>query len=239
MTYLLHAPVERRAFVQWASSRNVAPQGVVDDGLALHILLSALFGKGVLQPFRLFMPAQGEWSLYAYAAQPLEALLSLAETVAPPEMLAVLPLARWRAKAMPTSLAIGARLGFDLRARPVRRGAREWDAYQWEGETQHAGNPEGMAKAGRTRELVYRAWLQERFGDAATIETCRLTAFQRQRVWRNGQRLEGPDATLQGTLVLREEAEFLRLLAQGVGRHRAYGFGMLMLRPPDQPVPSR
>jgi CRISPR/Cas system endoribonuclease Cas6 (RAMP superfamily) len=27
---------------------------------------------------------------------------------------------------------------------------------------------------------------------------------------------------------------FLRLLAQGVGRHRAFGFGMILLQPPDR-----
>lgn len=234
MIHLMHAPIDRRAFGHWAASR-----GTADDGLALHILLAALFGKGVLQPFRLFTPSVGTWSLYAYAAQPLDELLSLAAAVAPPEMLAVLPLEKLRAKPMPAVFRAALRLGFDLRARPVRRGEREQDAFLWEALTGHAGDRAGMADAGRSREAVYRDWLADRLGNAAGLETCRLVAFQRQRVWRGGSSVEGPDATLQGTLTVQDGDGFLRLLTRGVGRHCAYGYGMLMLRPPDRPAPSR
>ena len=42
---------------------------------------------------------------------------------------------------------------------------------------------------------------------------------------------EGPDAVIQGTLTVAEPGEFTDLVAHGVGRHRAYGYGMLLLRP--------
>ena len=44
--------------------------------------------------------------------------------------------------------------------------------------------------------------------------------------------LEGPDATVHGTMTVTDPTAFARLLAHGVGRHRAYGYGMLLLRPP-------
>jgi CRISPR system Cascade subunit CasE len=239
MIHLLHAPIDRRSFAAWAGGRGTAPGGVIDDGMALHTLLSAMFGKGVTQPFRLFAPATGDWSLYAYTAQSLDALRALADAVAPPEMLAVLPLERFRAKLMPAQFHPGTRLGFDLRVRPVKRGSREQDAFLWEALTLHAGDEPGMAVAGRTRESVYRDWLLGRLAGAAELECCRLTGFQRQRSWRDGRRVEGPDATLQGTLAIRDDERFRRLLTQGVGRHRAYGYGMLLLRPPDRPPSGR
>lgn len=232
MIHLLHAPIDPRAFAQWNGMRATAAGE--DDGLALHVLLSALFGKGVAQPFRLFAPQRGSWSLYAYAAQERDTLVALAQAVAPPEMLAVLPLDQLRGKPMPSAWPAGRRLGFDLLVRPVRRGERERDAFLDEAE-RFPDRKSGMAKASRTREAVYAAWLSERVAGAARLETCRLVAFRRRVVWRGGVRIEGPDATLQGDLVVEDGAAFQRLLAEGVGRHRAYGYGMLLLRPPGAP----
>ncbi|PKP95934.1 MAG: hypothetical protein CVT76_08080 [Alphaproteobacteria bacterium HGW-Alphaproteobacteria-15] len=90
-----------------------------------------------------------------------------ARIVATPEMLDVLPLERLRSKPMPEVFAPGQRLGFDLRARPVRRSREdgrvlERDAFLWEALTTHGDSPDGMAAAGRTREAVYRDWLANR-----------------------------------------------------------------------------
>ena len=43
----------------------------------------------------------------------------------------------------------------------------------------------------------------------------------------------GPDATLNGTLRINDPNEFRTKLRTGIGRHKAYGYGMLLLRPPD------
>ena len=42
---------------------------------------------------------------------------------------------------------------------------------------------------------------------------------------------EGPDAVLAGVLEVTDGEAFAALLRRGVGRHRAFGFGMLLLRP--------
>ena len=42
---------------------------------------------------------------------------------------------------------------------------------------------------------------------------------------------EGPDALMRGVLEITDGPAFAQLLAGGVGRHRAYGYGMLLLRP--------
>ena len=36
---------------------------------------------------------------------------------------------------------------------------------------------------------------------------------------------------MRGILTITDAAAFSNLLARGVGRHRAYGYGMLLLRP--------
>jgi CRISPR system Cascade subunit CasE len=213
----------------WTASRF---RGIGDDGLALHVLLSAMFGKAVLQPFRLFDPARGAWSLYAYTAQDAAALSATAAIAAPPEMLAVLSPAALRSKPLP-ALPPGTAVGFDLRARPIRRqtpaqGGGERDAFQLPDE---AGVGAG---AEADRAAVYHRWLTDRLGQAADLHNTRMSTFRRSRVVRGGRGIDGPDATLQGTLTVRDEAAFAALLARGVGRHCAYGFGMLLLRPPDR-----
>jgi CRISPR system Cascade subunit CasE len=36
---------------------------------------------------------------------------------------------------------------------------------------------------------------------------------------------------MEGTIEILDSAAFVRLLARGVGRHAAFGYGMLLLRP--------
>ena len=43
--------------------------------------------------------------------------------------------------------------------------------------------------------------------------------------------VEGPDTVMSGELQTSDPDAFARLLARGIGRHRAFGFGMLLLRP--------
>jgi CRISPR system Cascade subunit CasE len=90
-----------------------------------------------------------------------------------------------------------------------------------------------MLKAGRSREAVYTDWLAQRLDGAAMLQPgVRLTRFQRVRAAREGYSPEGPDAILQGDLIVDDSSGFQKSLAQGVGRHKAYGYGMLLLRPP-------
>ena len=42
---------------------------------------------------------------------------------------------------------------------------------------------------------------------------------------------EGPDAVMRGNITVTDSDAFTRLLSHGIGRHRAYGYGMLLLRP--------
>ena len=148
----------------------------------------------------------------------------------------------------------GQRLGFDLHTRPVRRlrsdldtssgrisKGREVDTYLLEALRRHPAVRDGMIRGNRTREAVYLDWLAERLGSVANLDyhASHLARFRRVRVARGSESSEGPDATFHGALTVADPASFAVLLARGVGRHRAYGYGMLLLRPPNRPVPER
>lgn len=259
--HLVHVPLDMHAFNRWAGERGLFRRGTFDPGYALHILLSSMFGKGVLQPFRLFSSERRrKAALYGYSGTEYTELQEQAAAVAPPDCEAVVDPRRLRSKPMPAHFEEGERLGFDLRLRPVRRvrsevhdpqlgsslkGGSEVDAFRLELIRRFpvkSGEPttSAAAETGVTRQSVYTDWLSERLGSAARVERCELAAFQRTRVIRgeNGGP-EGPDAILHGTMTVAREHEFVRVLRKGVGRHRAYGYGMLLLRPPGRRPPSR
>jgi CRISPR system Cascade subunit CasE len=194
----------------------------------------------------------------AYSAQPLAALQALAEATAqPPAWQAV----RWDQaadKPMPAAFPVGLVLGFDVRACPVVRLARgaatrdhagcttpgaEIDAY-----LAAKGRPDADPAA--DRQQVYRDWLRDQIdrGGGAVARSVEVQALRRSPVFRRGSRpaedhagqnalkrtaraFERPDVTFSGLLEVTEPAAFAATLARGVGRHRAFGFGMLLLRP--------
>ena len=86
----------------------------------------------------------------------------------------------------------------------------------------------------RSREEVYSDWLSDRLTRrGARLEEASLKSFQRVRVVRKlrARTSEGPDAVMRGTLSVTDPGEFAGVVAHGIGRHRAYGYGMLLLRP--------
>ena len=90
------------------------------------------------------------------------------------------------------------------------------------------------------RERVYGEWLarelqaggeREKDGPPAASlvdGSLHLESFRRARMHRRGGgRIERPDALLVGSLKVEDPGAFTALLARGLGRHRAFGFGML------------
>lgn len=253
---LIRLPIRRDALARWAAVRNYGwadrrgPGGALrdgsfDEGRAVHHLLAETFGKGRLQPFRLITAPRGAGGqLYAYTRSTRQELLDEAHAAALPEAIAVCELNGLAEKPMPTDWRSGRRLGFEIRLRPVSRlltpmpvaGARpfaagaEVDVFLIEALRRH---PEGPPEVeGLKREAVYSAWFAARLDGAARLEgEARLARFARTRVARQRAAPEGPDAVLQGELCIIDPIRFAALLENGVGRHRAYGFGMLLLRP--------
>ena len=91
MAHMVYAPLDMYAFNRWAGRRGLLRQGVFDEGYALHILLSSMFGKAALRPFRLFSSERRRTAtLYAYADEDEGSLRNTAGIVASPDCLVVL-----------------------------------------------------------------------------------------------------------------------------------------------------
>ena len=92
-------------------------------------------------------------------------------------------------------------------------------------------------REGRRHEAVGQCRVAVRaICNAVAVEQCRLVAVSRSRAVRgNSGGPEGPDAILHGTFAVADEETFAGVLRNGVGRHRAYGYGMLLLRRRTRP----
>lgn len=230
------------ALIRWAERQRLLDpadrQKRADDlGYALHAALRAAFGDQALRPFALHTDPGRPAELLGYTCHSPDALIDHAASFADPEVAQALATAALAGKAMPERFAEGRRLGFTLRARPTIRSDRdgdptrivERDAFREPAPDQHAEGP--------TRGEVYLAWLQTRLAaggahlERATLDQYRRSIALRRNKSRKLCAIDGPDAGFSGALVVRDPEAFHRLLAHGVGRHGAFGYGMLLLRP--------
>lgn len=231
-------PINLRSFRYWSATRNVSD----DEGAALHHLLGESFGKSVLQPFRMMVaPGSKTATLYAYTKDSLDNLVQTSALIGTPDALAVCDPNKMAIKAMPQTLPTGKRLAFDVRVRPVRRMSNTSETFKKGAEVDVFLNdvvrlhPEGPDLDNKIdRETLYRNWLSDRFGEAAEIIQARMVRFERSIALRNGRKCEGPDVTFHGELIIRDQDKFFNCLEKGIGRHTAYGYGMLLLRPPSR-----
>jgi CRISPR system Cascade subunit CasE len=237
MTFqLLRLQPDAKALAVWATRHGVlSPDG--DYGYALHGLLSAAFGEQAPKPFRYMDNKQG---LLAYTLESLETL-RLNASLTTPDVARALGLGELDARPFPSVWKEGQALGFEVRVRPVIRAkdGRERDAFLHAVDAIPAAEGDGIAQ----RAMIYGDWLAKQFAieGAAQIIQAQMEEFRLTRVLRkasageNGKRkshpVTGPDALFKGQLLVGNPDAFARLLARGVGRHRAFGFGMLLLKP--------
>jgi CRISPR system Cascade subunit CasE len=248
---MVRAEISVRDFHRWMGSKRLQ-----DPDHAMHCLLTECFGELAPRPFRLITPRGGSSGvLYGYGLAGADALREAAGICADPLQARIMPAGKLDSKAMPSQWEAGKRLGFEIRIRPVvrllkdpsirtvnppnvrhfregeNRPGKECDAFQWEA----VQYPKGEMP--HSREDVYARWLSaqldRRGGASLDPEETKLASFQRTRAVRklHKRHSEGPDAIMRGVLTITDADAFANLLAQGIGRHRAYGYGMLLLRP--------
>ena len=231
---MIRAEISTRDFQRWMGMRRLQ-----DPDHAMHCLLVESFGKDLApKPFRVMTPRGGrQGCLYGYGTADADALRHAAAMFACPLQAGIIPADHIESKPMPSEWQSGKRLGFEIRMRPIvrptknadARPGRECDAFQLEAEQY------GKGEMPRNREQVYAEWLARQLDarGGARLESAKLQSFQRTRAirQRHTRYSEGPDALMRGNLVITDGDAFARLLAGGIGRHRAYGYGMLLLRP--------
>jgi CRISPR system Cascade subunit CasE len=227
--------------VAYAAAEGVLPRNGGDLGYAIHLALRRSLGLAAPQPFRWF---EEKGHLLGYVRD----LAMLVDSCGLPALDSATEAARNALslttldhRPMPAVWRDGARYGFEVRVRPVRRigkdkrggGPGEHDAF-------------GMAVRGQPRgtwpaaEDIYADWATERLtrGGAVPVNGLRLLSLKRTEIVRRRHdsarsicRFDGPDVTFSGTLEIKDANAFGALLARGLGRHVAFGFGMLLLQP--------
>jgi CRISPR system Cascade subunit CasE len=252
---LIHCQPDPKKFVMWASRHGLLPPGG-DLGYAFHAALSAVFGSLAPKPFYYRDERAG---LLAYTAHSGDALREASGLCAAPDLADALGLDAGphspglNIRSFPAQWQAGRVLGFDVRVRPVRRSkdaqckhGRERDAFR-------IPIDEEADEHVLRREAAYVEWLGERLqsSGAASLVEARMMRFRLTPVIRRTQAgsgdgsgngngngkprqprvINGPDAVLSGHLRVEDSDAFANLLRHGIGRHRAFGFGMLLLKP--------
>jgi CRISPR system Cascade subunit CasE len=232
-----------------------------DPGYLWHLALRRAFGVIAPQPFRVFEPDPDRddngkrLELLGYARVDEDGLRS-ALASAPAEAASIFPDSGLGAKPLPEVFTGGRMLAFSTMVCPIVRTLstdgtrkRELDAFV------HVASADPDAPKPE-RSDVYRDWLASRLAEGgARLVEARLSGFRlttlvrRRHASPNGRTATAdgpptrllaqrpraaarrPDATLDGVLEVVDPERFQALLARGVGRHRAFGFGLLLLRP--------
>lgn len=242
------------AFGRWAAATG--QRALRDDlGYAVHAALRAALGDAAPKPFAV-LQRQGGTQVIGYtshSAGMLDRALGLACTGDPgaASALGLMQSANATLQAMPERWLAGERLSFEVRVAPVVRSRQARGAgYP---EIDAAYHADFAADALGNRESAYERWLARELmrGGAAQLLSHRALAFQLspiarrnagRPIGRNGSPAPGrmgrvthsgllPDLTVRGQLKVDQPHAFAALLARGLGRHRSFGFGCLLLAP--------
>jgi CRISPR system Cascade subunit CasE len=241
--HLVKIPLRPEKLMTIARSRAL-PLRDLDDGYLCHCVMRELWQERAPTPF-VIRGSGRTLDVWGYSESDAEALVEHARAFGDPLLLAAITdLDAVASKGMPRFKA-GRRLGFLLRACPVVRLAQATNGHMAGAEIDAflaqcfaAGKDVAVS-----REQVYREWIAARVNrpitTGATLDGVRVAAISRERLVRRTQgnerkamRLERPDVRFEGEVVVVDGGRFHEWLAHGVGRHRAFGFGALMLVPP-------
>lgn len=227
--HLIRIPVDAPRLLRFAAEHGIAQE---DEtlGYTLHAWFAALFGAAAPKPFRYF---ERRHEVLGYTMHPATELLERAQAFAPPLAWAALDLDGVASKPMPASWRQGQRLHLKVLVCPVsRKDGEEKDVY--------LRALDRMGEAAPPRAEVYRDWFLRQWEGAAQLQGVRLLGMgARSRLLRRDhssdrrlRTVERPQALFAAEAVIADPARFAERLARGIGRHRAFGFGMVLLAPP-------
>jgi CRISPR system Cascade subunit CasE len=229
MLHLLRIPVDVPRLLRFAMAHGMTQE---DEtlGYALHAWLAALFGTNAPKPFRYFERRQ---ELLAYANEDAATLIAHAQAFATPQAWAALDADGIASKPMPAAWQVGQRLRLEVLACPASRvGDEEKDVY--------LRALDRLGEKAPARGEVYQAWFERQWTSAVKLAKVELLGTRARvrllRRARNGTNrlrvIERPEALFAADAVITDPERFQRLLNRGIGRHRAFGYGMVLLAPP-------
>jgi len=228
ITYMVQITLDTPKLTRWALDRRM---DAGDLGYVCHALLCDAIGDLRPKPFTA-EEKLGRVKVLGYAGSDASAMKTcMAETAEPEVEACIIDIV---SKVMPAEWLAGKRFRFKLRVAPTRQGHHA-DGVRFEKDAM------AFAAEGADRYETYLQWLSERLQRAASLESCEMTGFRTMKACRrsvvgSGKRpakaVSLPDAHFEGTLKVVDPDQFLEALRGGIGRHKAFGFGALMLRPP-------
>ena len=219
---LMEARIDPVELVKWSSKKRIE-----DLDRALHCVIYEKFGSDrVPKPF-LAQLERGR--LIAYTPYDAAELMSSPLKSQSQELAVILPSESVKISPTPEQWHLGTKFSFSVRVRPIKRVA-------WVGKNRKTERDIFIGYDGDlTRAELYCQWVAEQMvaqgGAVPIVETLAMTKFQTRRV-RRQKRSDfsiGPDVTVTGALTVSDSGKFKELLTRGIGRHRAYGYGMLLL----------
>ena len=246
--HLVKVPLRADRLAAVARQRNL-PLAVADDGYVIHCVLRGLWAARAPSPF--VVRTRGRvLEAWGYSSATADELIEHAQAFADPTLAGVIAsTGDIASREMPT-FPRGRRIGFVLRACPVARLASPRQGHRAGAEIDVflARSFAAGAAVSLSRSEVYSDWLHARLATAektgVTVEQVRLAGFGRERLVRRTQgtarkphRLERPDVKFEGNLLIEDGDRFLQFLSHGIGRHRAFGFGALLVVPPGTSYP--
>jgi len=232
--HMLRMDLDGAALIRFAAAQGLARHDDDGFGYTLHAWLTAMFGDLAPKPFYL-QSARDKYpaTLLGYAQADQTRLMEHAVAFADPLALTVLRPDSLASKPMPSAWRAGQRLRLDVLACPMtRKDGIEKDVY--------LRALERLGEATPPRADVYRDWLKRQLQGAVELLDVRIDGLARVRMSRRaaapggGRRfvqIERPQALFSALANIRDPAAFAQILRRGVGRHRAFGFGMLLLKP--------
>ncbi len=237
--YMIRFLLNTARFYDFAKRRGLLSTSC-DDGYVIHSLMAELWGEMAPKPFFVSGRDSRYLTVLAYSTFPKSVFIEHAQAFADPSCYEVIKWEHFSEKLMPT-WSNNLMLGFNVRVCPTKRSSKsssygERDAYL--SYIEHQNNSEDLSYQPMTRFDVYKEWLKDQLEKAgsvevkkAEVETFQWSKFQRRNQKRKITVIERPDVFLKGELRLLDGKSFCSTLERGIGRHRSFGFGMLLLYP--------
>lgn len=226
------------ALIRFLHDQGLTSVADEDLGYGVHAWMSAAFGDLAPKPWRLFADKRRPTRVLGYTPFDAQSLRARMTEFADPSVCGICndPHLDISSRPMPSWQA-GRRLRFEVQCCPVGRKAGsgvEKDLFLIEVERGH-NRP-------ITRESVYCEWVRKTIEEtgAARIIRISLKGFRLVRQIRKTtvgsearrtQTLTRPLVVVEGELTVDNPVAFANLVARGIGRHRAFGYGMILLRP--------
>lgn len=230
--HMIRAHVDIARLDHWIDGRQIFQRKPRDLGFAMHMLLTEMFGESAPRPYLIKNRRGATYlALYGYSPSTAEQLTRNIDEFAAPNQIGVIRAIE--SKPMPAMFERGRTLGYEIRARPTeRRNLVEIDTVilQTERALERGETPP-------TQQQAYASWLALRLKDnGAKMLDAKILRANLTWAVRNAHSKAklGPSAVMSGHLKIADPDKFAQALAHGIGRHKAYGYGMLMIHPPQR-----